>query len=849
MFVRWLIAVTGFCAFLELPLHALPQNHSVPSDAPPAALETSGTPILEEVRFAGLRRIAPAAVAAQISSHAGERFDAARIDKDIRALARLGWFDSIRVEEIPSTAPSARAFENQKRIALVFHVQERPFLSKVEYSGSRLLSQKQIEKMLEAKKLALGLGKPADTAAFQRIAWVIRSGLNELGHPDASVRIRREEARNATVTVRFEINDGPLLRVRRVNFEGNPQFSSKLLRSQMRSIAPWKPFASWRAKNAYTPVAFEEDRARILAYYQNHGYPEARIGAAQVSRFNERTRRWLPWPYGETRSGLSVLIPMEAGPFYSLESIEATTALQHAVEERSGKPLMFPKTEKGGAYSQQEIDKLRRFWTAGIQPKDSKVDSIVYRSVEVNPSFDPDNNSVRVTLNLSDTLPYLIRRIEFQGLHKFSDRYVRRRILLREGHPVDERALEAGLLRLARTGYFKPIHKEDIHIRFDDANHTANVSIHLEEIGQQRASLVGGHGQFGSTLGIAYTVFDLLNREELLSSQIEGGSESLRLMLGLAKEGIFGTRASLAFSVFNNVLRPRFARSAQGPFFSSHSEGINVPWTYALTNTDSLGVNYTLSRTTTEYPAALPPAATGVTVGDVRSRISSRTLGVGWARDTGNERVLFSDSASGGWLGGGENMVRSSGEYAHIFRDPIFAPSDAWAFRTTFSGAGSYRGDMPLYSRFFSGDEFVRGLRQGDLGPYALTSKMTPSGATIPSASPAGANLLGAANTEYRVPLGGGTEAAGFFDFGTGWLLPNWLGPTKPLLLRSTNGVLHGSTGVELRWTVPEVQVPVRAYYAFNVLRLDHPIALSAKSRFLARNRFSAFGWGLGALF
>src|SRR5260370_34767618 len=177
-----------------------------PSDSPPAALETSGTPILEEVRFAGLRRIAPAAVAAQISSHAGERFDAARIDKDIRALARLGWFDSIRVEEIPSTAPSARVFENQKRLALVFHVQERPFLSKVEYSGSRLLSQKQIEKMLETKKLAPGLGKPADPAAFQRIAWAIRSGLNELGHPDASVRIRREEAGNCTVTVRFDIH-------------------------------------------------------------------------------------------------------------------------------------------------------------------------------------------------------------------------------------------------------------------------------------------------------------------------------------------------------------------------------------------------------------------------------------------------------------------------------------------------------------------------------------------------------------------------------------------------------------------------------------------------------------------
>src|SRR5258708_1674774 len=237
--------------------------------------------------------------------------------------------------------------------------------------------------------------------------------------------------------------------------------------------------------------------------------------------------------------------------------------------------------------------------------------------------------------------PYLVQRIEFLGLHKFSDRYVRRRILLREGHPVDERALEAGLVRFARTGYFKPIRKEDIRVQLDEAAHTANILIHLEEIGQQRASLAGGTGQFGSTLGIAYTVFDLLNREELLSAQLDGGPESLQIMLGLAKEGIFGTRASLAFSVFNNVIRPRFARSAQGPFFSSHSEGINVPWSYPLTNADSLGVNYSLSRTTTEYPLSSPSNVPGVALGDARSKVSSRSLGVGWTHDTGSDRAQF----------------------------------------------------------------------------------------------------------------------------------------------------------------------------------------------------------------
>jgi len=109
------------------------------------------------------------------------------------------------------------------------------------------------------------------------------------------------------------------------------------------------------------------------------------------------------------------------------------------------------------------------------------------------PVFDVDKQTVHVTFDLSESQPYVVRRIEFQGLHKFSDRYLRRRIPLREGQPVNDRALEAGLARLARTGYFKPIRKEDIHVQMDDVTHTANVSLQVKEIGQQRASLVGGN--------------------------------------------------------------------------------------------------------------------------------------------------------------------------------------------------------------------------------------------------------------------------------------------------------------------------------------------------------------------
>lgn len=813
------------------------------------ALSALSWPVVDTLTFTGLRHISPQALQAKISSQVGETFDSKRIENDVRTIGKLGWFESVRVRTQVANGTSSAAIGQPERLHLIFELQELPFLSRVGYSGSRLLPPKQIEKLLEDKKLAPRLGEPADPLALERIAFAIRHGLNDLGHPNANVAIRRDVAPNATVSVRFEIDDGPFLPVRQVKFEGNPQLPQKLLRKQMQNVAPWKPLAAWRGKNAYTRDAMEDDSHRILLYYQDHGYPEARVGVARVERINDPSRQWLPWPHEAALRGLSVSIPVQAGPFYHLASIQMSHALLQQAETRPGQTALVPGIGDNRPYSADEMEKLRRVWLLRIQPKDSNVDSLPYRSVEARPSFDAEKHTVHVTLDLGDAPPYIVQRIEFEGLHRFSDRYLRRKILLREGRPVDERALEAGLARIARTGYFKPIHREDVHVRLDEATHTANVTIHVEEIGQQRASLVGGQGQFGGTLGVVYTIFDLLNREELISSKLEGGPETVQIMLGIAKEGIFGTRGSLAFSIFNNVIRPQFASSAQGPFFTTRSEGFSVPWTYPLTTNDSLGVHYTLSDAASDYPLGTPPGTTGLPPLNIRTRIFSSALGSAWVHDGVNERILFSDSVSGGILGGGENMLRSSGEYSHLYRDPVFSSNDSWAFRTTFSGAGSYSGDMPLYARFFSGDQFVRGLQTGELGPYEMTTKTTSAGLPLPSAAPAGANVIAATNAEYRVHLGGGAQAVGFFDLGSGWMLPNWLGASRPVLLSGTNGVLHGSTGIELRWTVPEVQIPVRTYCAINVLRLNRSIALSQKSLFLLHNRFFAFGWGLGSLF
>jgi outer membrane protein assembly complex protein YaeT len=826
------------------------RNEDPPWDAEPvrSSVKNTDAPIVEEITFAGLRRISPEAVKMQIASRPGDRFDDYQAARDVRKLARLGWFASIRID-VESTEPSTEASGvSHQRVRLEFDLEENPFLTDVQYSGSRLLSRGQIDKLLEDKKLAPKLGEPENPVNLHQIAGALKAVLADLGHPEARVEIHRAETPRATVRVHFEIADGPHVVVGRVTFHGDPEVSVNLLQRQMRETRPNGLFGSLLQKNSYTHPRFEEDRERLLAYYQNHGYPEARIGDARISKYEERSRRRIPWPRTTVGVRLDVEVPVEAGPLYRIESVKASESIAQRKMTGNKSLVALNESLSGHPYSAREIENLRRDWQVRTQPKAGR-DNASFFKVEAVRTLDSDARTVRIVLDRSLTPPHIVRRLEFRGIQHFPDRYFRSRIFLKEGAPFDDRLLEAGLARLARAGYFKPIKKEDIHVETDEASHTADVTIRVEELGQQRAFLTGGHGQFGSTLGIAYTVFNLLDREELLSSHIEGGPESLQLAIGFAKEGFLGSRGSLALSAFNTFLRPRLSGSVRGPFFRQESEGIDASYSYTLTNSNSLSIKYDLSRAKTQYSQVLPAGVTGLTVSDAPSETSSHSAGLGWTHDTGDERMTLADSVSGGWLGGSENLVRSKAEYGRVLPDRIFNPTNSWAFRTSFTGAGSYSGAMAFYSRIFAGDDFVRGLRSGDLGPDALVSSVSPAGATKYSASPAGANLVGAANVEYRARLSDSTEATGFFDLGAGTLLMNWLGPVRPTLANSTNGILHASTGIQLQWTVPGIGVPVRVYYAINVLRLDRWLPMPDGSLFHAHDRFSAFGWALGSLF
>jgi outer membrane protein insertion porin family len=810
--------------------------------------------IIDRIQFVGLHGLAEEAAKSRVSLRAGEQFDPERLAADLHALNQSGWFEDVFVEAEKSTRDRKIDGSDDPHVELIFHVKQYPFLIDVQYSGSAVLSEQRIKKLLGDQKLAPQIGMPANPVKLHLAAAAIESELAELGHPDARVTVAEEKLPHQKVKLEFQVHDGPRLPIRYVHFSGDPGVSDSALRKQMREIAPDEWFSGLRNKNVFTQQKGAADRLSLLTYLKNHGFPEAHVGVPEVTVIDGTYSRSLPWFHRRLQSGLSLDMPIDAGERYKFGPMEVSASLQEELgREKRHDPLVANVTP-GQPFSQHALDSLQRAWEFKLHRTAQRHRGDGNYRLQATPTFDSSTHLVSTKFDFDPKPVYTVRHIDFRGNERFPDRYLRRRIGIREGQSLDEYALEAGLARLTRTGYFQPIKKQDIQICTHEADHTVDVIVHLHEKGRQRTTFSGGREQFGSTLGIAYTVFNLLGIDEFISTQFDGGPETLQLAIGMAKEGFLGSRGTLALSLFDTFVRPRLTGGVQGPFQRTQSDGVNLGWSYAVSDFDSIGFNYRLSHSLTDYAVGqsagtASSSSSPIQITNLQSETSSHSFGIGWTHNTPEQKFQLTDSVSGGWLGGSENLLRSNAEYAHIFPDEIISSHNAWAFRTTVGAAGSYKGDMPLYALFFPSDNLVRGLQPGELGPYETVATVSSSGTTTYSAVPAGANIVAASNLEYRFPLGHGVEGDSFFDVGSGLLLPNWMGSSRPSIIESTNGLLHASTGVEVSWKVPTVGVPLRINYAFNVLRLNRPFLMPDSSLFRVHDRIGALGWGLGPLF
>lgn len=802
--------------------------------------------IVELVAIAGNRRVRSDAIRAQIESRTGARLDRDQIERDVRKLARSGWFDDVGARLKPLRE---RETNGDTPVMLEFDVRERPWLTAITFGGAREIDEQRAKDVLAKKKIELKIGAPLDRFAVWRATLALKEDFQAHGYTDADVRavIERSTAESSAI-LRFEVAPGEKTSVGRVKFTGNRAFSEKKLRGEMQ-IDPSSQFAALRGKTFYSEATLRLDLERLGQFYRDHGYPEATMAEPLVETRLVRKRGMFSFR-SKAASQIEITIPIDEGARFVFAAPHIRDEGSDAAVTENLSRYAGTRVVAGAPYSESALMKVRGVLAAGTAAPREK--DKVPREVHLDVDLSREAALASPEYVISPRKAYILRTLEFTGQRKFTDRYYRRHIPLIEGETFDPRKLQAGLARLARTGYIKPVKPEDVRAKYDERRGTVDVTIHVSEIGQQKFSLIGGQSNLGSTAGIAYSVFNLLGGEELIDSQLEGGPDLLRVALTLSEESVFGTRASLAMSVFNYFVRPNLTSLAgDAHFLKTHTSGFGAGWGYPVAENQSLIVNYTDAHAASRYSLDLPPSLTGVASGEIGSQTNSvsHSIGATWDAREGAQHWQTGASVAGGALGGTANLLRANVEYDVHAPDPFSRGRNSWAIRGYGGAVGSFAGDLLYPERAFAGPELLRGFRSGEIAPYAQITSTDALGNSSAQAVSTGANLIDAMNIEYRVPLTARFSVAGFLDSGNGWLLPNWLGPDRPALLAGTNGLLRASAGFEVQWRAPIIEQTVNVSLSANIRRLAKTFLLSDGTFFRAPDRRFALGWALGPRF
>src|SRR5277367_1416325 len=305
--------------------------------------------IIQRIEFIGNRRIQRDTLLARIFSRPGDPYNEEAVRRDFQALWNTQFFEDIRLEVEDSPDQS-----NGKII--VFYVQERPIIRRIEYKGNKSITESDILDAFKDKKVGLSVESQFDPTKIKRAEVVIKGLLAEHGRQFATVKptYERIAATNAVKLV-FNIDEGPKVKVGQIKFVGAKAFSDRKLVRSMKHDRPYSiPLGLTEIpvlSKTYDRQKLDEDlEIGVRGLYQSNGYFKVLV-KDPILKIVDEDRGGIPgpWPVVGAKHGkaTNITIQIEEGEQYRMG----------ALKFRSGDPelgLVFKPEALGKAFGLKE---------------------------------------------------------------------------------------------------------------------------------------------------------------------------------------------------------------------------------------------------------------------------------------------------------------------------------------------------------------------------------------------------------------------------------------------------------------------------------------------------------------
>jgi outer membrane protein insertion porin family len=733
--------------------------------------------IVETVDISGNRRLRDEDLLYYIKTRAGDVYDPAALERDLKELLSLNFFDKTATRVL--TTDGARGGVN-----VIFEVRELPIVRDLQFSGLKAVPESDVLKAFREQRVGISKEAVYDPVKARNATRILRELLAGKGYPNATVEIREEEVSATSVAVTFDIDQGNRSRIIDIQFEGNEHFSDGELRGALQLVKETGMISRFKGQDILDLRKLQYDlQKNVRSYMFSKGYFQARIGDPVVEGLGLKRTDFLPL--------ITLQLPL-------ISSKDDTLKITIPVTEGKVFRVGELKVEGNSIFSEQQILNYVGLRTGeiadGKRLQDAVYDDLknVYGQqgfVQYNAEFEPDfkdspsnpnEGIVDITITIDEGKQFTLRRLEFTGNTFTRDRVLRREFLINEGDIYNSRYMDISVARLNQTQYFDPIDKDqDVEIRTDEEQGDVDLIVKIKEKGRQQISFNGGlSGIGGSFFGLEYSTNNLAGRGEVLSFALGAGNRQQSLQFTYQEPYFRDRPISVGVSVFAS----RYKFFGEGTFLTQNTDiltdffnplgqvitddanlftqttiGGNIFATAplselffkkrAFTQFSRVGLTYQLSATSITDPPineSADPTARIPIIYEQPNIITSRVTG-SFVYDTRQPAANGIDTLRGSQLavsialaglGGDVRTYQPNVTYSRFMpvRKRRSKMPEVFAFRIQAGTIGSYAtsdkirnansiafvGGVPVYERYYLGSENdIRGYNSRSIGPIA----------------------------------------------------------------------------------------------------------------------------------
>ena len=856
---------------LDLPATICNQTVGIPSRLPPAATgpvltaimlcfeKQGGSPVVEANTYLYYLQLR----GSQPSTSTWLPFDDGAQQTAIGDFKRL-WATNF-LDDLVIEVHDVRYANGVIGKVVVYNMEERQRVKIVDYVGSKKVEQSKIEEELKKKAISIRLDSFIDPGLIRRVSGVVHDLYAEKGYEFVEVKpeIKPVEGGPKLVNVSFHITEGPKVRIRKVDFVGNNAIKDGALERRLKANkgqGTW-PMSMLTSGGTYKAEKFEEDADHVVQYYRDRGYINVRVGQPDLKILEDSKDTKTRW--------VELRIPVTEGKRYTVGKVNFEG---NTIAKAEGLRPLF-KLQEGDYYSEKVIrkgfEKAKELYGSGgymeftgypdLAPRDTPDAAASAAAGPPAPSAPPPSAAggsgppvVDVTLRVQEGKQYFVNRITFVGNTTTRDNVIRREVRLVESGVFNTEALKFSVKRLNQLGYFKPLEGEAISVeKTPGADNKVDVKLKFEEQNRNQLTFGAGVSQYDGFFGqLSFQTSNFLGRGETFTVSAQQGSRATNYQLAFTEPFLFDRPQTAGVDLFIRELQ-------YIGLYTQKSQGGNVVYGFQVADFARMFVNYSFEDVQVKdlNPAFSDPRvlrnnpllADSLLLGAGGKRTISK-VGPSYVYNTvdnpifptAGKRLTASVDVAG--LGGNTKFLNPRAEA--IWYKPT-SHRTSLGFRVATEYIRPY-GDtvaLPIFQKIFLGGEYsIRGFDLRSVSP-----RDPVSGVQI------GGNKSLLLNAEYLISIAGPVRLVLFYDAGqvrdvgesfkwkdplTERVQPGTLVPSLvDLDFGTINNPLQGiplsvqtrtigytnafktSTGAEIRFFMPVLNVPFRLIFAMNPQR------------------------------